>query len=69
MTALRKAEKDLIQFNVPYRFGAATFHILIMAWDADDAKQRAITAFKRDAYPMDRIKILGAVPHSLVGSV
>ena len=69
MTAIQQIKQVLTQYNVPYRFGTAKFHALVMAKDAEDAKQRALASFKREAYPMDRIEILGAVPHSLVEGV
>jgi len=66
VTAHRKTEPGLVQFIVPYRFDTSKFHAVVMAKDAEDAKLRALAWFRRDAYPMDRVEILGAVPHSLV---
>jgi len=65
MTA-KKETHSLTQYNVPYLFGTAQFHALVNAVDAEEAKAKALAAFKKDAYPMDKITILGAMPHALV---
>jgi len=67
MTAYRKTEPGLVQFIVPYRFDEHKFHALTMAKDAEDATSLTLALFKADAYPMDRVEILAAMPHSLLG--